>query len=307
MPNRIALRQSNEWAEFMRKIGWHIEEVEKDNQITKIFIKRIPLIGSVIKIHRPTPPLPFEEFDQIAQKYRALFVKIQPNISKEQGEKLIKQLEDSGYGKDTWPLIPTKTIQIDLTQARNTLFSSMSKDARYSIRRAQRNGVNIEISHLGQGESKNEVDKFYSLLKKRGKERSFQVQKRKEFNARINTFGEKVFLVLAYNSSAKELIAGAQILIYDDIGYYLQAASNETGRKRLASYLVMWESIKLTEENHCTTFDLEGTYDPRYSTFSKWKDFTVFKKKFGGKEITYIGAFIKYYNKFFRSLSQYAP
>lgn len=293
----------------MRSIGWHVLELETKNSKIKTFIKRIPLIGSVIKIHRPNLPIPFAEIDEIARKNRALFVKIQPSAEKQAGSELINQLEDRSYVKDTWPLIPTRTIKIDLTKDEKKLFAEMSKDARYSIRRAHRNGVKIEILKLGSQnkKTKNKLDKFYYLLKKRGKNKGFGVQNKREYDKRNQAFAENSFFVSAYKSTNDLPIAGALILISDKIGWYFQAASDETSRKLLAPYLVMWESIKLAKQKKCETFDLEGVYDPRYATFKNWKDFTIFKKKFGGKAVEYVGAFLKYHNKLFKSLSQYAP
>lgn len=293
------IRQSEQWAEFMRNIGWQVLELETKSSKIKIFIKKIPLIGSVIKIHRPNLPIPLAEIDEIARKNRALFVKIQPNVEKQEGSALINELEEHSYVKDTWPLLPTKTIQIDLTKDEKILLAEMSKDARYSIRRAQKNGVKVEISKR--------YDEFYRLLKKRGKSRGFHVQRKKEFDARIKAFGERAFLMAAYKPPNEQLLAGALILLHDGNTYYLQAASNDLGRRLYAPYLIMRESLKLAQQKKCETLDLEGVYDPRYAPFKNWKDFTIFKKKFGGKEITYIGAFLKYYNPIFKSLSQYAP
>ena len=76
------IRQSPEYAVFMEKLGWMVERVSSSNHKTRhnIFIRRFPLLGSFIKVLRIKPPVLFDKIEDIAKKYKAYRVQIEPNI-----------------------------------------------------------------------------------------------------------------------------------------------------------------------------------------------------------------------------------
>lgn len=100
------LRQSENYADYMRSLGWIIERIDDTN----VFIKKI-LFFSVIKIQRPNK-LDLEKLRKLKQKCQAIKVNIEP-----------------GFG---WHLLPTKTIIIDLENL------NIPKDTRYEIRKANK-------------------------------------------------------------------------------------------------------------------------------------------------------------------------
>ena len=283
------LRQSNEWAEYITRLGWWVEETRKqENKKTKIFVRKLPLVGAVMKIQRPSEIPPIEEIDRIAKKYRALFVKLEPSLQP------FNHLTIQPFVPDAWPLAPTRTIHLDLTPDEEEIFKNFSKDGRYSVRKAKREGVGIGSSKLDPLEADKSLETFYDLLKSTGKRKRFYVAPLKDLEAKAETFKNKSALLLAYHNHKP--IAGALILFHDDVAYYHHAASNLEGRKLLAPYLVVWEAIKLAKKRGCHTLDLEGVYDQRYKIYKRFRKIGIFKKKFGGEEVEYPGSFIKYYN-----------
>ena len=98
-------------------------------------------------------------------------------------------------------------------------------------------------------------------------------------------------------------LAGAFNLIHDRISYGCYAASSTKGREFHAPYLLIWEIIKKGKDSKLRALDLEGIYDPRYHKLTKsWQGFTVFKRKFGGKEKEYPPPLVKYYHPLVRLL-----
>ena len=278
------LRQSDSWAEYICRLGWLVENLGK----AKIFVRKIPLVGSVAKIQRPSIIPPIGEIDKIARKHRALFVKLEPNV--ETGHAPSLPTAGKQFEADNWSLSSTRTIHLDLSQNEEEIFAKFSKDARYSIRKARRSGVEARSLELEAGN----LETFYNLLKETGKRKKFWVAPFKDLQAKAEAFRDKSALILAYHNS--KLVAGALILFYDRVAYYHHAASNLEGRKLLAPYLVVWEAIKLSKERGCQTLDLEGIYDPRYKIYKRFRKIGIFKKKFGGREIEYPGSFVRYYN-----------
>lgn len=283
------LRQSDEWAEYVSRLGWRVEKVGK----VKIFIRKLPLIGSVIKIQRPSVVPPVEEIDEIARKHRALFVKLEPGLNEElriSTSSGSSNLMNQGFEEDSWTLLPTRTIHIDLTSSEEEIFARFSKDARYSIRKVQKLGVVVVCKawpfvnlHI-----------FHQFLREIGKRKKFYVAPFKYLKAKVEAFKNKSALIFARHGS--EVLAGALILFHDDVAYYHHAAASPEGRELLAAYSIVWEAIKLAKKKGCHTLDLEGIYDQRYKVCRRLKTLSVFKRKFGGEEITFPGSFVRYYN-----------
>ncbi len=296
MTNFEDLRQSDEWATYLTCIGWQVRNIKYQISNIKVFVRELPIVGSVVKIQRPTVVPTVEEIDQIAKKYRALFVKLEPSLQPfnhlttrpPRYAKRCGQVQP--FVPDTWPLVPTRTIHLDLAPNEEEIFAKFSKDARYSVRRAERNGVDARSLKLDAGC----LTIFYNLLKETGKRKNFWVAPFKDLQAKAEAFENKSALILAYHNS--KLVAGALILFHDRVAYYHHAASNLEGRKLLAPYLVVWSAIKLAKKRNCHTLDLEGIYDPRYKIYKRFRKIGIFKKKFGGEEIEYPGSFIRYYN-----------
>ena len=92
----------------------------------------------------------------------------------------------------------------------------------------------------------------------------------------------------------KEGHAGALFVASDDIVYYWHGFTDEVGRKQMLQYQIIWKGILWGKARHKRIFDMEGIFDERFPIHG-WKGFSHFKKSFGGEEVTFPGAFIKYF------------
>jgi len=317
------LRQSPKYACYMKKKKWNVVRVpltaplfppkKKEKTTTSpsprglacrkhkykvnAFIKKLPLIGSVIKIQHPPAIPPEEVLDKLAKKHRALFIKIEPSFKIEN-----LKLENSRFQRDTWPLLPTKTLRLDLKQSKKTLWNNLDSDAKYSIRRAKKR-LKVKCEKLNKTD---ELKNFHQILKEAGKRQEFPTPSWQDLKNLAECFGEKGRLITTKISSrdainrvsTNKVTAGCLLLLtHNQTAHYYHAATTKEGRSSLAGYLVLWEAIKLAKERGCRTFDFEGIYDDRYHKRTEaWKGFTYFKKKFGGKEVSYPHPIIKYYS-----------
>jgi len=59
------IRQSKEYANYLESQGWVVERIDD----ISYFIKKIPILGSVLKIQRPEK-IDFETIQKIEKKYR---------------------------------------------------------------------------------------------------------------------------------------------------------------------------------------------------------------------------------------------
>ena len=271
------LRQSPQYARYLRLLGWQVEEIDN----CYIFIRKIPFLPfSIIKVQRP-PKIPFEKIEKLAEKHRAIKITIEPTDNT-----LIyyhQTLTRLGYKLSASPFLPTKTLRIDLTQSENKIFKQMKKKTRYALRKAQKNNLRIE-----------EAKDIASLIHLKSPRLSpFYFFTKKEIESLWQAFyPANASLLLSYFNTSKKPLAGVLLLFYQKTAYYFLAGATKEGKRLGAPTLLVWEAIKLAKKRGCQVFDFEGIYDERFPITS-WKGFTHFKKGFGGKEIEYPGCFVK--------------
>lgn len=249
----------------MEALGWKVEKIGK----WQAFIKRFPIFGSLIKIQRIIPPIPFEEIEKLAKKHRAFKIVVE-------FDKSPKSLKlPSTYRIYKSPFLPTKTIIIDLKRTEQEIFKSFTPEKRRAIRKAEKNGIVVE--------KVNNPQIFVSLKQKSLLEKLIvPIGSKKEIVSLWNAFAPKqAKIIMAYCQNKPT--AGVFLLFHEKMSYYWLAASIKKGKKLFAPTLLVWEALKLSKKLGCTEFDFEGIYDKRFP-ISSWKGFTKFKQGFGGKE-----------------------
>jgi lipid II:glycine glycyltransferase (peptidoglycan interpeptide bridge formation enzyme) len=278
------IRQSSLWAKYLEELGWQAYQLTSDSFA---FSKKIPFFGTIIKIPRVPLPLPLKQIEILASEKDVFLIKLEPLI--ESGEpnlgNVLSLLKTGGYLQDRWALSPTRTIQIDLTQSEDELLKSMEKDTRYNVRLASRRGVLVK-----QTSNFNEFKELYFDTARR---KRFWPAK-KELDALWRVFFKKKAATILTACYKRKALASTLLLFHKKRGYYYHAASDEKHREVMAPYLLLWEAMKFFKNQGYKVLDLEGIYDPRSPVTKKWKGFTLFKKGFGGREVEYIGSFVKY-------------
>lgn len=287
----------------MERLGWRNEEIRSSGNAgvvtCRILYKDLPVLGSIIKVQHPAA-VPFGDLEVVAKKHRALFLKIEPDLGGPAPETFAKQ----GFVPDNWPLTPTKVIRVDLRPSLDELWRKLAKDARYSVRKAEQNGIVTEVTALNDGDSaQKKLKEFYKIFKSTGHAKGFWIPARREITAKGEAFAANAFLIIG--RFGEEALSGAFIIFNGQTAYYEHAASTLLGRKLLAQYLVMWTLIKLAKNRGCTLLDLGGIADPRFKISRRWESLSVFKAKFCGETVTYPGSFTKYYNRLVRFLFRF--
>ncbi len=274
----IDIRQTPDYANYLKLLGWKTEKISGG----QIFVKKFPLIGSIIKVQRIKPPLPFAEIEKIAKQNRAFQILIDQEINKSKRAK--EQESRIDFKINQKPYFPTKTIQVDLTKPEPEIFNSFSEAKRRAVRKAEKNGIMVKQAK--------DFREFLWLKKHSLWEKNI---------IPFATDNEIKNLYLAfYPKSAKILIAyfqekpvaGIFLLHSNKVAYYWLAAAAKEGKKMFAPSLLTWEAFKLAKKLNCEIFDFEGIYDERYPV-KAWLGFTKFKEGFGGKEVYFPPSLIK--------------
>ena len=266
------IRQSKQYADYLSKIGWIVERINNTNY----FIKKLPFLGSVMKIQRPKN-IDFEEIERLRKKHRAFQTIIEPDLSSSNSTSNHNLFISHGF-KLSKSYLPTRTLHLDLTETKQKLFINLKKDAKYAIKKT----IKIRTK-----ETKN-IEKFRKAWKKAVGYKRY-VPPLSHLNALKSSFKKNCFL---YYCTSTVVQTGAIFLRTKDVTYYWQAFTNKEGRKLQLQYKIVWEGILWAKRRGCKIFDFEGIYDERFPNKS-WLGFTHFKKSFGGYKVSYPGCYTK--------------
>jgi lipid II:glycine glycyltransferase (peptidoglycan interpeptide bridge formation enzyme) len=269
------IRQSDNYAKYVKSIGWLVERVNTAN----IFIKKLGPF-SLIKIQRPQV-LDLEKIKETTKKHRPLLIKIEPEAGNDYS------LLNTEYSLDSWPLLPTKTIILDL----ETLsLKNLPKDTRYEIRKSQKAKLILKESA--------DIDQFYKLLQETMKIGNWSIPIRKEVVNLYQSFQpDSTKLLFIYDGQKQNPVAACLLIWEGGFAHYMYAACNQEGRRLGAPYFLLWETIKFLQNKKIKHLDLEGIYDERYKKLTKkWQGFTKFKLEWNGRVVSYPGSYIHYLN-----------
>ncbi len=271
----IDIRQSPQYAKYLEKEGWTVERINETNY----FIRKFPLIGSVLKLQRPEK-IDFDTINKLCRKCRVFQVIIEPNLP------FHNSLCSQGYKLSKSPYLPSKTLQIDLTQTKERIYSKFTKDCKYNIRK----GEKIEVKEYS---TPNDIKKWREAWRSAVKFDRYVPSAMQLINLRKSFIdGNSIFL--ASHNIVGSIIGGALFTkVSHGVAYYWYGFTNSEGRSSLSQYSLLCNGILWARESDCKVFDFEGVFDPRFPNRS-WLGFTHFKRSFGGSEVLYPGCYTKF-------------
>lgn len=278
----VDIRQSKNYASYLSTQGWTVERKNSTNY----FIKKIPIVGSVLKVQRPKI-VDFEKIKTLQKKYRVFQTIIEPDLGTNNTftTKQHKSFVSQGYKLSKSPYLPSKTLHIGLTQPVKQIVSGFKKDTRRAVKVGRRTIIK------GYSTPK-QLGKFHKTWKKSVNFGRFVPSLQSLINLR-KSFPNTYSFFLASHNVDKEIIGGSVFLRSGkDILYYWYGFTNSEGRSSLSQYSLLYSGLLWGKKQGCRIFDFEGIYDERFPNKS-WLGFSHFKKGFGGKEILYPGCYTK--------------
>lgn len=251
------LRQSPAYGRYMESIGWKV--------VKPVFMRKLGPVA-IAKIQRTRLPLDWLKISGLLKKHRVFMCKLEP---------LDSGPLPPGFRPDSWPLVGSKTLRVDLQPSQEEILASFKKDCRYILKKFQISNFKFQI---------NDFAGFYDIWRQSAKRKNLWIPKFPDYQSLIRCFTGNCF------SLTLEDQAGAFILIHDRVAYYYYAGATAEGNSRNLPYLVVWESMQHAKKLGCATWDFEGIYDSRWPNRG-WEGFSHFKKSFGGREISFPGCF----------------
>lgn len=194
---------------------------------------------------------------------------------------------------------------LKLSDTEDNIYNNFHKDHRYSIRRAQKENIEIEIVKENLG---NYFEDFWKLLQETSTRDGFSLYYQNYYKE-IFKNSENKFLV--FTKDPQKFLSVALIVMNDRVANLVFAGSLSEGRERGFNHFMQWEAIKQAKNDGCEFYNFGGIYENGYGKASL-QGVTNFKKRFGGF-VKFHGDFldipvkkIKYYlyilNKTFRAI-----
>jgi len=257
-----------------------------------LLTKRIPLTGLSI-IYAPRGPVfSLDDKETLkallnrvrieAKKSRAIFLRIDPNITEETMLKSDDPFVEQGFVhlKHRWTFwnTPRDVYRIDLAKryTADEIFKSIKPKARNQVRRAWKLGVITRSA-----ESLSELDSFYKMFKKFTIEKGFMCRsyayQKSLWDEYIMRGNGKLFVAVYKN----QIVGGLICLFFGKKCLDMHMGTPYKYQRLRTSNAYVWEAIKWAKENGCQWFSFRGVgTTPTQERF---------KKKFGPEIVSLVG------------------
>jgi peptidoglycan pentaglycine glycine transferase (the first glycine) len=196
---------------------------------------------------------------------------------------------------------PIRTLIINLTLSENELLRQMKPKCRYNIKVAQKRGVVISKTNLPTG-----IHDFLTLYKPFVRRRGIDTKRDDYFICLSDILPIVEECAVYFATLGNTIVSTAIVLYYGNTATFLYGASSEHERNSMASYLMQWHIMQDAKKSGFPIYDFYSLAPGENTLNHPWEGFSVFKRKFGGAEKNYIGAYDFVYNEalYLRHLSE---
>lgn len=177
---------------------------------------------------------------------------------------------------------PRNTICVDLTLPEETLLARMKPKGRYNIRLAQRYGVTIVEDSSEQG-----IMDFLRLYKRTTARHDIESKPPSYFHELISLLNALQCGSVFFATYGGKRIAAAIVVYFGDRATYFFGGSLILYKHVMAPYLLHFEIMRNAKKMGFAWYDFWGV-SPENDIHNSWHAISVFKRKFGGKEFSFI-------------------
>ncbi len=242
--------------------------------------------GPLFKTTSFTPPntllaSTLDALKKIAKKEQLWFIKCAPFWEINQENE--RMLSSCGFRRSPLHIKAETTWILDIRDDEEKLLKGMTKDHRYLIRQAQKNGVTTEQKNNLAG-----VDLLFQMQMDTVKRHHFVPFSKQLWYEQFQAFfpDNECFLKFSFHNG--QPFSGAFIIIYQHTAFYHYGASYKLNPKIAASHVLLWECVREAKKRGCTQFNFWGIAPPDPITQKTprqhpFAGITHFKTGFGGK------------------------
>ena len=225
---------------------------------------------------------------EVARQHRAIAVKLEPRLAVDATELALYERRGLRRRKEALQVAQTRIVELVDDDA---LLAGFDKDTRYSVRRAEREGVVVEIAE--DSADTTAIDALHALVGETQRRAGFPMPPLERYRIAWRALagvGRAVILEARRDGS---LLASGMVVIEGVQSFYLFSGSRREERgetKRYASYALQWAMMRLARDRGARRHDLWGVAPPGAGPDHPWHGVGLFKKGFGGREVTWAGS-----------------
>lgn len=223
-------------------------------------------------------------------RQRTLILRIQPTLGSADWNDLQgRTFQDLRYVIDAQQHV-YRTFVLDISQPLEDVRKQLNQKWRNCLNNAEKRGLTVKT-----GIDETCFSVFINLYKELTHRKDFDVDLTPEFYLQVQqrlAENERFIISIVYQN--EQPVAGHVSSILGDTCVYLLGATNDMGLKNKAAYLAQWSVIQMAKERGCQFYDLGGI-DP-----DKNPGVYHFKKGLGGADVTVLGPFELYPDRFKR-------
>ncbi len=290
--------QSWQWGELQKKIGRRVFRLNVSGLLASVIEQKLPLGKTYLYVpHGPvineTVADSWTDFIKAAQNAddskRPVFLRIEP-LNREFLRKSIRDVLKKAGFRSGKSVQPKTTLIIDLRKDEKEILEGMEHDTRYSIRAAEKRGVEVEF--YGGKDKEKIFDIFWEIFSETNRRHGLRVYPRTYYEEVARLEGEcssKIGIAKAEG----EAVSAAIFVYFGERAFYLFAGSKSGYGKFNAPTYLLWKAILDAKKAGYRYFDFWGISHEN----KNWEKITAFKKSFGGEEITSVGTWDYVFNK----------
>lgn len=268
--------QTWEWGEARAQMGVPVEKIAGNGGIFQMTFHSIPhtsyTVGYLPRSVTPNKEI-INELIQVAQKHNCIFIKMEPYLPFDEGEKL--PLINPAIRRSPHPLFTEWTQTLDISVSEETLLKNMKSKTRYNIRLAEKKGVTVRLMDTDEGFA------IFSKL-------YFETCKRQRYHGHTMEYHKKVWdamkgtqahILISYFEGTP--LGAYELFQFKERLYYVYGGSSVEHKHVMAPNLLMWEAIRQGKKWGAQIFDMWGSLAPGYPSTHAWAGFTRFKEGYG--------------------------
>ena len=219
----------------------------------------------------------------------AIAVRIEPRV--EHGSAAAALFDGAGLRRVTATLQTPDTRLVDLLPDDDALLATFDKDTRYAIRRSEREGVETSVSHdPDDDEALRELHAIVTETLERAEYRLPSVERYRLAWRGLAAAGRARIIRARYRG---RLESASLLVVEGDRSIYLYSGSIREAKgepKRFASYAAQWRMMRTAREMGARVHDLWGVAPLEAGPDHPWYGYSLFKKGFGGRFISWAGS-----------------
>lgn len=287
--------QTVEMAETKRRNGWTPRYLILDGIAVTVLEKRVTLLGMYWYLPKgpgvtnPTalvaliPKLRAE-----ARRNGVFVVKIESEVI--ESPEAHQALRSAGLVSTPAVQPNSSTVIIDLAPPLNDIMTGLNQKGRHAIRRAERDGVTVEVVEFSEEHART----MYDLLRATSEGRfETSIRDFAYYRAFWQSFVESGMGSLFFARYEGEIVAAAFSMYLGSKGLYKDGASVRAKTAYGASHLLQWEIITWLKDRGVTSYDLCGAPHSSQINDESHKLYGVgrFKTSFNKHVTDYIGCY----------------